>query len=1091
MQPTASKSSAADLTTRIHEDIANGLYECVICTNELTRNTRIWSCSVCWTVTHLSCVKKWHANQEKNAEQQEQNTDQPLTWRCPGCNSQLVEKPGPDRCWCKKELDPKPIPGLPPHTCGQTCSKPRATCPHPCSLICHAGPCPPCTLMGPSQTCYCGKHTSTKRCSETEYGKGFSCEEVCGDLLPCGEHFCEQICHPGLCGACETPVLSTCYCGKEQKEIPCDQRDEVMDSFNYGQLKDSSEELDSDPWFEGSFKCSNVCGRAFDCGHHTCSKPCHPQDEESTHCPFYPDVVTHCPCGKTPLTSLPVPPRQSCEDPIPHCDKPCQRVLPCGHLCEKKCHTGPCGMCMKVIDISCRCGRTVTKSACHQGTIEHPMCFRVCKVQLNCGRHECGERCCPGEKKAAERRKKKNRGTNENYEAEHICLQVCSRTLKCGLHTCQQLCHKGQCPSCVEAVFDEISCNCGRTVLYPPQPCGTRPPECRFPCRRRQPCGHPTVPHPCHLDDIDCPKCPSLMDKPCMCGKEIMKNRPCWNNEVHCGLPCGKKLKCGSHVCKKTCHKPGECEDAGISGSHCAQACGKIRKSCEHACAEQCHAPYPCKEDKPCQSKTFITCLCQSRKQEVRCMATMANPSSSRESSLKCDDECLRLQRNRKLAEALKIDDTHTDDHIPYSDKTLKMFKENVNWAQTQEREFCVFASSPDEKRLRFKPMPPSQRAFLHSLAEDFGLDSESQDPEPHRHVCIFKTPRFVAAPTKTLAQCARIAKTAASILNKPAAAAAPVVAPPKPQEAYNALLLKEPRFGLTIEELDQALASDIKAVAQSGLTAVSFTTNFLPSEEILIKAMPASTAAAIANSTIAPTPQAIESALTTLKAAVAKTVSRLKLATGSVLLCHADDSLNITRREAESNGGVGGWNAVASRGSWKRLGAAKIPSAAEAAEKTSSAPLTRSFVTLRKIMEKKPAAPAVKKEVVVPEPVEEDWLAAVEKEEKEEEEEKSRKSNSDGEGEGGSSNTPKTEKSFDGENEVHEESQAPSGTDTEQSQSVDSAAASAHEEKEPKPSSSSMDGGSLPMGEQDVMAETEIVTAPAETNEVPTKMDA
>jgi transcriptional repressor NF-X1 len=53
--------------------------------------------------------------------------------------------------------------------------------------------------------------------------------------------------------------------------------------------------------------------------------------------------------------------------------------------------------------------------------------------------------------------------------------------------------------------------------------------------------------------------------------------------------------------------------------------------------------------------------------------------------------------------------------------------------------------------------MQANQRAFLHSLAEDYGFDSESQDPEPHRHICIFKTPRFVSAPMKTLAQCVKI----------------------------------------------------------------------------------------------------------------------------------------------------------------------------------------------------------------------------------------------------------------------------------------------------------------------------------------------
>lgn len=96
------------------------------------------------------------------------------------------------------------------------------------------------------------------------------------------------------------------------------------------------------------------------------------------------------------------------------------------------------------------------------------------------------------------------------------------------------------------------------------------------------------------------------------------------------------------------------------------------------------------------------------------------------------------------------------DDHIPYSAKTLELFRDNTKFCQSYEREFRVFAADDQEKRLRFKPMQAIQREFLHSLAEDFGLDSESQDPEPHRHVCVFKTPRFVSAPMKTLAQCVK-----------------------------------------------------------------------------------------------------------------------------------------------------------------------------------------------------------------------------------------------------------------------------------------------------------------------------------------------
>ncbi|KAK3300043.1 uncharacterized protein B0H64DRAFT_379796 [Chaetomium fimeti] len=771
----------SNLPTRIHEDIDHRQYECVICTDKVLRNSEVWSCSRCWTVTHLYCAHQWHTHQKQEREEHPDYAH-PNTWRCPGCNSRLRDEPQFYFCWCGKDIDPKPIPGLSPHTCGQTCSKSRAGCPHRCSLMCHAGPCPPCTLMGPTQSCFCGKHTATRKCIETDYRKNWSCQDRCGDLLPCGEHRCTRICHSGLCGPCQIPTLSICYCGKEQRVMPCGKRD-PMESFNHGQVKPpfttDDRESNPDQLFEGSFHCGNVCNRPFHCQHHTCQKACHPQGVLVTHCPFSPELVTHCPCGKTTLFEVLAlvpehqPPQFSCRDPPPRCNKPCNKVMACGHLCVDVCHAGSCAPCTRYTDIPCRCGRVTTKSACDQGDVAQPHCSRVCKTRLNCGRHECGEQCCPGDKAAAERRRRK-RGANGGYEPEHICLQVCGRQLKCGNHSCQQLCHKGPCPVCPEAIFDDISCGCGRTVLQPPQPCGMRPPECRFPCTRARPCGHPSVSHQCHLDDTSCPKCVFLTNKPCICGKKILGNQPCWFEEGRCGLPCGKKLKCGAHECRKTCHKPGECEDAGISGSHCPQPCGKVRKSCEHTCTDQCHAPDPCKEDKPCQSTTFATCPCQHRKEEVQCQATNLSPTPTGVPTLECDDECLRLQRNRKLADALKIDpSTHTDDHIPYSDGTLKLFRENAKWAQEQERELRVFAAAPEEKRIRFKPMPAYQRAFLHHLAADFGLDTESQDPGPHRHVCVFKTPRFVSAPAKTLGQCLQIATTAAKLRTGASAIAA------------------------------------------------------------------------------------------------------------------------------------------------------------------------------------------------------------------------------------------------------------------------------------------------------------------------------
>ena len=891
------KSNAPDIATRTHEDIAHGVYECPICTNEVARNSKIWSCKTCWTVFHLSCIKKWSTN-EGSTQAQQRNEDgnlpPPRQWRCPGCNLPKDDLPSTYTCWCAKETDPRPISGIPPHSCGQTCGKPRILpkqCPHPCELLCHAGPCPPCTHMGPTQSCFCGKTSTSRRCIATKYDTGWSCGEVCGDLMPCGEHTCQNPCHEGLCGACEVRMDCRCYCGKVEQVIICCERGDQKPSLT-----------DAESW-TGVYDCGNGCRRQLDCGKHNCEKRCHPQVKTMPHCPRSPDVVSHCPCGKSALQDISDKTRTTCEDPIPNCDKKCLKSFPCGHFCQQICHSDECMPCLVIVDIGCRCGRTHSSTVCHQGNEERPQCMRTCKATLNCGRHECTERCCAGEKKAAERQAAKRRlrplgatrMIDEGFEAEHICTRSCGRMLKCGNHTCSELCHKGPCGSCREAIFEEISCSCGKTVLQPPLPCGTKPPACRFECERPKNCGHPRIPHNCHGDRESCPKCPFLAQKACLCGKKLLKNQPCWLTEARCGEVCGAKLRCGSHFCRKQCHRAGECEDVGKA---CQQLCGKAKKVCGHPCDAQCHAPSSCREDKLCQSKMIITCDCQHLKQEVKCNASKSSEGNSKK-SLTCDDECAKMLRNQRLAQALNIDpEAHKDDHIPYANDTLKMFREHVKWAQVQEREFRVFAADENEKRLRFKPMPGHQRAFLHVLAEDFGLDSESMDPEPHRHVAIFKTPRFVMAPMKTLAECVRI-RTAAEALT------IPVMDTQRKLQGsnhmYTGFLLTRPRFGLTVEELRNDLVPNLESTP-----GLAYDISFLPSEEIVVKAKPSSASTVIS-------PSAIESAIKTLKAPISAAISSKRLA-ASTQLCASDTSLNITRREVDDPALNGGWSQVAAK---------------------------------------------------------------------------------------------------------------------------------------------------------------------------------
>lgn len=849
----------------------------------------------------MKCAKKWHSNQMKKAEEpQSAQTLNESSWRCPACNSKLSDDPGTYHCWCGKEISPKPASqSLPPHSCGQTCSKPRPTCPHPCPLQCHSGPCPPCGLMGPEQSCFCGKGSSRKLCRETDYENGWSCQDVCGDLLPCGEHTCEMLCHSGLCGECPVQVDAVCFCGRVSKEIPCSERDDPQESYS----------VSSQEWFEGTFSCQTACQRKYDCGQHECPEVCHAQAESPAHCPFAPDVVTHCPCGKTSLTELPGYPRNSCDDIISHCEKTCGKKLPCGHLCKSKCHGGDCGSCLVEVDVSCRCGRTSESRICHQREEDRPTCARTCGANMSCGRHKCPETCCTGEKRAAERqaarRRNRNAAPDTAVEAEHICIRTCGRALKCGSHNCQQICHRGACASCPEAIFTEISCDCGRTVLQPPQPCGTVAPECRFNCLRRPECGHPPVEHHCHPEEAGCPKCPFLVDKWCSCGKEKLHSQPCHLQEARCGKPCGKKLKCGLHFCKKLCHRPGDCEDAALEGGHCGQTCGKVKMFCEHRCQVGCHGQTPCNETAACSGRTEIACPCGIRKQEVRCLASSTNPEPSR-LELKCDDECLRQERNRRLAAALNIDPaTHTNDHVPYSDETLALFKETPTWCETQEREFRVFSQSPTEIRIRYKPMPNNQRRFLHVLAEDYGLESRSEDNEPFRYVLVYKGPRFVSAPGKTIRQCVKIRATQEAAAT---ALAAAVVKPPALQETepLNAFLLTSPRFGLTTDEVGVALAAEL-----AEQPALHFKIEYLPTDEVLMRATVQYSSFMSA--------AGIETALRTLKKSVSERVRTHEIA-GNVFLCHVDASDAITRREDYSRqDGVGGWSAVASRAAAKK----------------------------------------------------------------------------------------------------------------------------------------------------------------------------
>ena len=71
-------------------ELSNGIYDCVICQSKIGVKGRIWSCSNCFNVLHLSCVDKWAFEKEKNDSLSQDRImlkkEEIKKIKCPSCN---------------------------------------------------------------------------------------------------------------------------------------------------------------------------------------------------------------------------------------------------------------------------------------------------------------------------------------------------------------------------------------------------------------------------------------------------------------------------------------------------------------------------------------------------------------------------------------------------------------------------------------------------------------------------------------------------------------------------------------------------------------------------------------------------------------------------------------------------------------------------------------------------------------------------------------------------------------------------------------------------------------------------------------------
>ncbi|KAF3329139.1 NF-X1-type zinc finger protein NFXL2 [Carex littledalei] len=216
--------------------------------------------------------------------------------------------------------------------------------------------CPPCKEIV-LVSCF-GQHLGQERPMVCVSKRQFSCENLCGNPLPCGNHYCTKACH-----VLETQMGSTYAEPCEDCTLRC--------------------QKDRPTW------CS-----------HSCPLPCHVGN-----CPPCKALVKRsCHCGsmKHVFECLYYNTLTAEEQlRVRTCSGPCHRKLPnCPHLCSEICHPGQCptiDLCTKKVTVRCSCNTLKKELICQDVLKTYKNLGRdpkdVSKSHFGVGLLPCGANC--------------------------------------------------------------------------------------------------------------------------------------------------------------------------------------------------------------------------------------------------------------------------------------------------------------------------------------------------------------------------------------------------------------------------------------------------------------------------------------------------------------------------------------------------------------------------------------------------------------------------------------------------------------------------------------------------------------------------
>jgi transcriptional repressor NF-X1 len=165
------------------------------------------------------------------------------------------------------------------------------------------------------------------------------------------------------------------------------------------------------------------------------------------------------------------------------------------------------------------------------------------------------------------------------------------------------------------------------------------------------------------------------------CGKSKSNTWPCFRVEPpSCGSLCEKAIESCGHRCRRFCHV-GDCVDD--EKFKCGANCMRMR-SCGHLCQYSCHGTKECVEARPCGKRVLAdVCPCERIQKKAVCGATRDKPGVVA-GKVDCNEACRVFERNRRLANALDLDEMKTElsgeiisPELDYSENLVKFaFKE-------------------------------------------------------------------------------------------------------------------------------------------------------------------------------------------------------------------------------------------------------------------------------------------------------------------------------------------------------------------------------------------------------------------------------